>query len=146
MEGKLRSTEEAWQRTVDSLDTQLQEMKARGGSTLLLAQVTGREMQVVNLGDSVCLLLHEDDSVSQVNMIHDTHNPGEVQRIETQGGWLIKNRVQGQIDITRSLGDFLYRPFVSQQIEYSRVPLLGVKSVLLLSDGLFKVPFPPLPF
>ena len=72
---------------------------------------------------------------------HKPSNPSEKERVELLGGKIIQYgvlRVQGVLAVTRSLGDYSLRPFVSNIPTVSFYELTGKECFLILaSDGLW---------
>ena len=62
-----------------------------GDSRTVLARSSGPQM---------CFPLSDD---------HKPDNPGEKARIEAAGGFVEENRVNGSLNLSRSLGDFEYK-------------------------------------
>eukprot|EP00826_Nyctotherus_ovalis_P064071 TRINITY_DN9394_c0_g3_i2.p1 TRINITY_DN9394_c0_g3~~TRINITY_DN9394_c0_g3_i2.p1 ORF type:complete len:188 (-),score=55.34 TRINITY_DN9394_c0_g3_i2:127-690(-) len=78
------------------------------GCTACVVLVTKTEIHVANAGDSRCVL---SVSGKAVDMSED-HKPNldkEKQRIENAGGYVEDNRINGSINLSRSLGDLEYK-------------------------------------
>lgn len=74
---------------------------------------------------------------------HKPSNASEKERVELLGGRIIQYgvlRVQGVLAVTRALGDFSLRPYVSNVPAVGFVELTGRECfVVLASDGLWDV-------
>lgn len=60
---------------------------------------------VVNLGDSRTLIVNSDKELIFVTDDHDEHNPGEVERVLTNKGFIQSPYIMGLYMISRALGD-----------------------------------------
>lgn len=86
------------------------------GCTACVALVTKTEMYIANAGDSRCVLSKNGIGI---NMSED-HKPDlekEKKRIEAAGGTVEDNRVNGVINLSRSLGDLDYKMNKSKKPE-----------------------------
>lgn len=78
------------------------------GCTACAALVSPEEVIVANSGDSRCVLCKSGVAVN----LSEDHKPeleSEKARIESAGGFIEDNRVNGILSLTRSLGDFHYK-------------------------------------
>ena len=121
----------------------------RSGSTAIAALVTPRHLIVANCGDSRCILVRRGDVV-EMSDDHKPYNEGEQRRIVAAGGTVTMRRVNGDLAVSRALGDFVYKhtptlPPESQQVSaepeirvVERSP--GLDQYLLLAcDGVWDV-------
>jgi protein phosphatase 1L len=76
------------------------------GSTCLMGLVLNGRLTVANLGDSIATLIHENGDLTKMNTIHEPTRPDEKSRIEAANGFVIKNRVNGELSVSRAFGDF----------------------------------------
>lgn len=121
---------------------------ARGvGSTLCMALFSLLDNKVVtaNLGDSRMVLLRDGrrDAV-QLTRDHNLHCPKERRRITRAGGVVLRDmfgtdRVMGVLNLTRSMGDWYLRPYVSATPVVSVHDLRPGDELLVASDGLWDV-------
>jgi protein phosphatase 1B len=120
----------------------------RSGSTAIAALLTPTHIIVANCGDSRCILLRANEVV-EMSDDHKPYNDGEQRRIEAAGGTVTMRRVNGDLAVSRALGDFCYKhaplPPESQQVSaepeirvVARSP--GADQFLLLAcDGVWDV-------
>ena len=104
--------------------------------------IVQNKLFVVNLGDSRAILIKKNHKVFQLNYEHTPDRPEECERIERMGGYVInvndKARVQGSLAVSRSIGDIVYKPFVSCEPDVYEYSLdENSKYVVLASDGLW---------
>ncbi|XP_037536662.1 protein phosphatase 1F [Nematolebias whitei] len=112
----------------------------RSGSTGVAVLIQGQELTVAWLGDSQALLVRRGEVVT----LMDPHKPereDEKQRIEDLGGCIAYMgcwRVNGTYAVSRAIGDFDQKPYVSGDADCSTIQLLGDEDyVLLACDGFF---------
>ena len=121
----------------------------RSGSTAIAALVTPTHIIVANCGDSRCILLRGGEVV-EMSDDHKPYNDEEQRRIEAAGGSVTMRRVNGDLAVSRALGDFSYKlqhhlPPEAQQVSaepeirvVERSP--GADQFLLLAcDGIWDV-------
>ncbi|KAL0237350.1 hypothetical protein PCE1_000747 [Barthelona sp. PCE] len=84
--------------------------------TVLLRNAPSRfEAVVANVGDSRCLIVTENNGFfsSQLTVDHRPNKPKESARVKSEGGFVIFNRVNGILAVSRALGDHGLKPPVS---------------------------------
>lgn len=91
-------------------DAQLpnQNADSMAGCTAVVALVEGRRIWVANAGDSRCILGRAGRPV-EMSMDHKPELPEEYARIIAAGGMVEDGRVMGNINLSRSIGDFEYK-------------------------------------
>jgi protein phosphatase 1B len=90
---------------------QQDEIKLRddhSGSTGVTAMVTPDKIFVANCGDSRSILVTANHAKA-MSEDHKPYNPEEKARIEAAGGVVAMNRVNGDLAVSRALGDFVYK-------------------------------------
>lgn len=114
--------------------------RLRSGSTGVAALIQGQQLTVAWLGDSQVLLVRR----GQVVPLMEPHKPereDEKQRIEDLGGCITFMgcwRVNGTYAVSRAIGDFDQKPYVSGDADCSTIQLSGDEDyVLLACDGFF---------
>jgi len=124
------------------------------GSTCVFSIVTPNEKKKgtytitsVNIGDSRALLLHADGTVEALTEDHKPQNEEEMDRIQKAGGHVSSCRVDGQLALSRAMGDWNYKDNPNlKPIEQKVIPVPDVTSVqakdgdtlLICCDGLFE--------
>ncbi|CAG9312743.1 unnamed protein product [Blepharisma stoltei] len=135
----------AFNRCFKKIDDQLRLAgAATSGSTATVALIRKENHQkvlyVANVGDSKAIIVKSSGS-EQLSYDHKGTDPGEIDRIVSNGGYLIRGRVAGQLAVTRALGDHhlktsgvSYEPYVSR-----RVITPNELFLVMASDGLWDV-------
>lgn len=67
-----------------------------------------RFITIANLGDTRCVI-SEDGVARAISTDHKPTDEREQERIKRYGGEVFNNRVEGELAVSRSLGDFLYK-------------------------------------
>lgn len=84
------------------------DVAANVGCTAVVAVVQGSTLYVANAGDSRCVLGRNGQAVD-MSVDHKPDLPEENARIRAAGGCVIEGRVNGNINLSRSLGDLEYK-------------------------------------
>uniref|UniRef100_A0A6B2E7N1 Putative 205 kDa microtubule-associated protein n=1 Tax=Phlebotomus kandelakii TaxID=1109342 RepID=A0A6B2E7N1_9DIPT len=115
----------------------------KGGTTALcvLHRPEEKWLYVGWVGDTQALLV-KNRKVFQTVKSHKADDESEQKRIARQGGACIMYngvwRVNGQLAITRAIGDVDYKPYVTSEPEIMSIPLDGDEDFLIMaSDGLW---------
>ena len=69
-----------------------------------MALVDGKNLYVANAGDSRCVLCHGSETKAMTED-HKPENPLEKERICRAGGYVEDNRVNGNLAMSRAIGD-----------------------------------------
>ena len=103
---------------------------------------SARQLITAHVGDSRAVMVTLEESFD-LTSDHKPSNASEKERVELLGGRIIQYgvlRVQGVLAVTRALGDFSLRPYVSNVPAVGFVELTGRECfVVLASDGLWDV-------
>jgi len=110
------------------------------GTTATLILIKDNKIYCANVGDSKAYIIY-DKTYKQISNDHKCTNEDERKRINEIGGKIIKNRVMGQLILTRTLGDLYVKQFgvintpdinvydINETIHY----------VIIASDGVWDV-------
>ncbi|KAM3867773.1 protein phosphatase 1F [Diretmus argenteus] len=130
----------AFKRTDDMFRGKAKRERLRSGSTGVAVLLQGQDLTVAWLGDSQAMLVRQGCAV----VLMDPHKPDredEKQRIEDLGGCITFMgcwRVNGTYAVSRAIGDFDQKPYVSGDADCSSTQLVGDEDyVLLACDGFF---------
>ncbi|XP_042344186.1 protein phosphatase 1F [Plectropomus leopardus] len=130
----------AFKHTDDSFKSKAKRERLRSGTTGVTVLIQGQELTVAWLGDSQAILVRKGQAVT----LMDPHKPDredEKQRIEDLGGCITFMgcwRVNGTYAVSRAIGDFDQKPYVSGDADCSTTQLCGDEDyVLLACDGFF---------
>lgn len=96
---------------IDDVMRQLPEVESgqdQSGSTSVMTLVGPRHVVCANTGDSRAVLARSAQAVTLSND-HKPYLPEEKERIEKAGGLVKFNRVNGDLAVSRALGDFVYK-------------------------------------
>lgn len=95
----------------DSTSIDFNQAKAEGpasGCTAVVAVVQGSELYVANAGDSRCVLARDGVAVA-MSVDHKPEMANELARIQSAGGYVSQGRVNGNLNLSRCLGDLEYK-------------------------------------
>ncbi|KAL7839909.1 hypothetical protein SRHO_G00265670 [Serrasalmus rhombeus] len=128
--------------TDDMFKIKAKRERIRSGSTGVAVLLSADWLTVAWLGDSQAMLVRRGEPV----ILMDPHKPereDEKQRIEDLGGCIAFMgcwRVNGTYAVSRAIGDFDQKPYVSNAADCSSVQLSGEEDYILLAcDGFFDV-------
>ena len=110
---------------------------------MILHQPAEKKLVVSWLGDSQAMLVSQGSAM----MLVDPHKPereDECQRIESLGGFVVNvdglYRINGQLAVSRAIGDHQYKPIVSAEPDVRVVNLTGSEDFFVIGcDGLWDV-------
>ncbi|KDQ15204.1 hypothetical protein BOTBODRAFT_31871 [Botryobasidium botryosum FD-172 SS1] len=101
--------------------------------------VTRRVLYTANVGDARAVLCSAGEAI-RLTHDHKGSDKGEVKRIKEAGGFVLNNRVNGVLAVTRSLGDSAMKEFVVGTPYTTTVELTDSDEFLILAcDGLWDV-------
>lgn len=109
----------------------------------ILHQPDEKKLIVSWLGDSQAMLVGQGISEMLVNP-HKPERPDECKRIEEMGGFVVNMdglyRINGQLAVSRAIGDQQYKPIVSAEPEVRVINLTGAEDFFVIGcDGLWDV-------
>jgi serine/threonine protein phosphatase PrpC len=78
------------------------------GCTAIVGVIQGDQLVVANAGDSRCVLARNGRAL-EMSEDHKPDLPGELARIRKAGGYVEGGRVNGNLNLSRSLGDLEYK-------------------------------------
>ena len=110
------------------------------GSTATIVLIQDNKIYCANVGDSRAYIIY-DNYIKKITVDHKCSVPEEAERVIKAGGKITKNRVQGQLVLSRSLGDLYVKKYgvinlpdiSTNTIDYN------IKYVIIASDGIWDV-------
>ncbi len=110
------------------------------GTTATLVLIKDNKIYCANVGDSKAYILY-DNNYKQISSDHKTTVEDEKIRVESMGGIIKKNRIMGQLILTRTLGDLYVKQYGVINTPDISVNEIGntIKYVILASDGVWDV-------
>jgi len=109
---KSKNYEKALKSTFFKLDEQMQKdaelSNCEAGSTAVVSLITDKSLYIANCGDSRAIISSNGKAIP-LSTDHKPTLPDEKTRIYNSGGFLQSGRVNGQLAVSRSLGDFIYK-------------------------------------
>eukprot|EP00758_Cryptobia_borreli_P002291 Tbor_TRINITY_DN2922_c0_g1::TRINITY_DN2922_c0_g1_i1::g.1118::m.1118/K14803/PTC2_3; protein phosphatase PTC2/3 len=119
------------------------------GSTAVAVSVNEKEIVCASVGDSRAVLCRKDGSTVSLSEDHKPENPEERARIEAAGGHVSDNRVNGELAMSRALGDFQYKEQTNIAVDKQLVTHIpdvvtvpreeGDEFIVIACDGIFDV-------
>ncbi|KAL7718251.1 Protein phosphatase 2C [Entamoeba marina] len=118
------------------------------GCTCVVALIVDNVLYCGNAGDSRCVLFTGDEVIP----LSEDHKPtlkSEIDRIAAAGGTIDNGRVNGNLNLTRTIGDLMYKrqtelkpeqQIISSYPDVTRRTITGAEKVLVLAcDGIWDV-------
>jgi protein phosphatase PTC2/3 len=81
----------------------------QAGCTASVVLITPKQIICANAGDSRTILARRPGQIIPLSRDHRPDNLNERKRIKAAGGFVVQNRVCGQLNLSRALGDFQYK-------------------------------------
>lgn len=109
-------------------------------ATVCIVDKANSAIHIANVGDSHAYLIVKDaEAPTLLTTEHRCTNPEEKARIEGLGGFVAGDKVNGLLDVTRSLGDGAMKTFLTAAPAYKKVTYNPeVDSVVVIAcDGLW---------
>ena len=118
-----------------------QSFRGKSGSTANVALKIDGDLWIANLGDSRALLVGRDGNVTQLSEDAKPSDPRYAKGIRKRGGEVLFDRVEGDLDVARSLGDHCYRGVISARPKITRFLASEIEGFTLVQgcDGVFDV-------
>lgn len=119
--------------------------KRSSGSCALVANIKNNILTLANVGDCGALLVSKDGSFTKLINEHRPFDTIEYERINAAGLSVISNRVNGELAVSRSFGDFEYKGIHESEFFQAvtcvpsivQVPIRPTdKYLLMYTDGL----------
>ena len=129
--------------TFEAVTKKMEKENKIGGSTSIISIIMKKQLIVANIGDSFCCIIKKDKAVL-LNNLHNTKNVNENETIMNKGGYIFKAggipRVQGELSVTRAVGNFKLNSLISHEPEIEQINLDEDDEFLILgSDGIINI-------
>ena len=110
------------------------------GSTATILLSNDDQIYCANVGDSSAFIIY-DNYLKKINIDHKCSDPKEEERIIRSGGKITKNRVMGQLVLSRCLGDLYCKKYGVSNIPDISINKLerNIKYIVVASDGVWDV-------
>lgn len=111
---------------------ELQESKdmiSQAGCTAVVLLITPEKYYVANAGDSRCVLFNKYKKVVALTEDHKPDNPEEKKRIEAAGGFISDGRINGNLNLSRALGDLEFK--TQQKLERHEQLIIATPDVVV---------------
>lgn len=79
------------------------------GCTAVALLITPEKYYVASAGDSRCIMFNKKGKVVKLTIDHKPENEKELKRIEKAGGFVNGGRVNGNLNLSRALGDLEFK-------------------------------------
>jgi len=140
---KSSTPEEALKQAFLNTDKEIGEQKIESsGSTAVTAliQREDKKLYIANCGDARAVI-GVDGKAKRLSKDHKASDEGEAKRITDLGGFVVLNRVNGVLAVSRALGDFNMKEFVIAEpfITTNDIPDTENIFLILACDGLWDV-------
>lgn len=80
----------------------------QAGTTAVTILIKDGRLYCANVGDSRAIA-SINGNLEVLSLDHKPSNPIEMKRITNAGGWVDSNRVNGNLALSRALGDFTFK-------------------------------------
>jgi len=124
----------------ESTDESKEEAKEEEETEAL--KTSERDILVANIGDSRCMILHLDGTFTTMSDDHKPTNPIEKKRIEDSGSVISNGRINGDINVSRSFGDFTHKKGPIQAVsvvpDFKNLRMLETDLLLICCDGIME--------
>lgn len=106
--------------------------------TIVLLDREKKILYQINLGDSRSYILNKSNDNFLVTEDHNCRSEKERQRISDAGGFILNNKVNGILSVTRSFGDYDLKDVISVIPDIKVINIEDYDVVLLTSDAPFE--------
>ena len=140
------NVEQNLKKTFQTLDDEAKKRKYKNvGNTATVIYITNKTLFCANVGDSSCVMVFKDGA-KKVSIDHKATDPNEIKRIESCGGKVIDERLNGILAVSRGIGDFdmknsglscepyVYKTLIDETTEYCVIASDGIWDVMKPED------------
>lgn len=132
--------QEGLRRCFPRLDESMRKQQVRGGSTAICVVLSPGHIITANVGDSRALLRRYGQCIP-LSFDHKPYTLVEKRRIMANGMTVRHKRVNGELAVSRAMGDFTHKPAVTCAPDITIFPrdAIGDEFIVLACDGVFDV-------
>lgn len=125
--------------TIKTLNNNFLKYSFNSGSTfnLLFIDKIRKEYYVFNIGDSRCIIYTKNGIIKQISKDHRLNEKKEKDNIYLMGGFILNNRVNGRLSLSRSMGDKNLSKIISSKPDLYFDKIDNIKYFLQGTDGVF---------
>lgn len=107
------------------------------GCTMAAVMIWKNDIYTANLGDTQILLITEDGEIVHLSELHSPSNEKEAKAVESRGGFIQDGRVNGEVPVTRSLGDGYLKNVISHEPYLSQIKRHDGMVIVIGCAGIF---------
>lgn len=85
------------------------DLGSQAGCTAVVLLITPEKYYVANAGDSRCVLFSKDKNWTPLSFDHKPNDEKETNRIHHAGGIVVEGRINGNLNLSRAIGDFEFK-------------------------------------
>jgi len=125
--------------TFELINSDMQKLVMVGGTTAVVAYFIKQELFIANVGDSRAVLCQHGKAI-RVTTDHKPDVESEKDRIIKSGGWVKNGAITGSLTVSRALGDFSYKPYITCDPDvFGPFPFLedSYQFLIIACDGLW---------
>ena len=136
------NVEQNLKKSFQKLDEEAKKRKYKNlGNTATVIYITNKTLFCANVGDSSCVIVFNDNA-KKVSFDDKASEPSEIKRIESCGGKVIDDRLNGVLAISRGIGDLdmkdkglscephVYKTLIDETTDYCVIASDGIWDVI----------------
>lgn len=110
------------------------------GTTATVILIYERNLYLANVGDSKCVMV-SDNEIKTLSYDHKCTDEKEIERVKKSKGKIINNRINGQLALSRALGDYSLKRYGVISTPFTNKVEIEVKDkfIIIASDGVWDV-------
>lgn len=109
------------------------------GSVIGVILVSNDKIYSYNIGDVRAIIVYPDGKVQRLSHDHRACDPKEEKIIRSYGGFVLNDRLQGVLEISRTLGDGEFKRYICTEPFVSECQRVDGAKVVLACDGVWDV-------
>lgn len=109
------------------------------GSAVGIIIISDEKVYSYNIGDVRAVMVYPDGDVERISHDHRANDPEEEKIIESLGGKVIDDRLQGVFEVSRTLGDGQFKQYICTEPFTSVKERVDGAKIILACDGVWDV-------